>query len=165
MIVRGPDGEERRIDAAHIGRLIEVVQQLAPHRVPLFQAAAKGIIGLCDVPRGEPFPHGLLKALSRPVVAVIGDDDYRSTGPSGFPAAKRFAYWAKASIVHATGGEVKHYEEAVNAAVLCFRLLLVETDAAHGVEWRRFLGDGRRIPILAILPCDGVHPVKPGTVQ
>ena len=42
--------------------------------------------------------------------------------------------------------------------MLMRQVVLIETDAAHIAEWSRLLGDGSRIPMLAILPHLGVHP-------
>jgi len=53
---------------------------------------------------------------------------------------------------------LEHYHEAGRATLLMRQVVLIETDAAHIAEWSRLLGDGSRIPMLAILPHLGVHP-------
>ena len=150
---------------AEIARIISACNAAAPHRVPILRAVCHGVIGLSEVSRDAAFPRGDLDAATGPIIAIISDDDYRSTGPSGFVAARRFAYWARAAIVHAAGGEPQQYEKAVDAALLCRRLLLVETDSAHAIEWCDFLGSGRRIPVYAILPRGGAHPVRAEMIQ
>jgi hypothetical protein len=136
--------------------------QIAPAKVPLTRAIFSGVIGLCEVPRGEPFPAELCRPAPKPVLAVIGDDDHQSTGPAGFPAAKRFCcYWAKAAIAHGAAGLLEHYRDAVRATLVMRQVVVIETDAAHIAEWSRLLSDGSRIPILEILPRHGAHPVPP----
>jgi hypothetical protein len=80
-------------------------------------------------------------------------------GPCGF--AKRFAYRARAAIVHGAGAKPEHYAEAVGDALTLRHAVLVETDAAHIGDWTRLLGDGKRMRIFEIRPRDGVHPVLP----
>jgi hypothetical protein len=150
-----------RITAAQAARTIEIVAQACPDRLPVIRALIAGRIGLVEVCRGSLSPRELGQPRPKPVLAIIGDDDHRSTGPAGFRAVKRFAHWARAAIVHAAAGEAEHYTEAVRTALTVRHALLIETDPAHVVEWRRLLGDGTRIPILEILPRN-VHPVRPG---
>jgi hypothetical protein len=148
-----------RINRDDIPGALALAHAVAPHLTPLIRAVGRGI-RLAGVPRAAPFPRELLE-YTRPVIAIVEDDDFRSTGPAGFPAAKRFAYWARREMVHASAAEARHYQLAVDAAMLHGRILLVETDSEHASEWCRFLGDGRRIPLLCIRPRDGVHPVAP----
>ena len=143
------------------------MRQVSPFKLPLVQALARGSVGIYDVPRGALCPADISEDRGKPIIACFGDDDYQATGPAGFPAAKRFSYWAKAAIVHATGGEAAHYQHVVDAALFCGRLLFIETDFVHAAAWQHFLGDGKRIPILMILPPNGVHPApaKSGELQ
>jgi hypothetical protein len=84
------------------------------------------------------------------------------------PGGKGLAQWARAALVHGAAGEAAHYELALVAAHGCRRVLIIETDSAHVAAWCRALGDGRRMPLLCIVPPDGrAHPTPParGTLQ
>lgn len=136
-----------------------VLADLAPFTLPLIRAARLGLIALAAVPRGVPPRRRLLEETKRPVCVLIGDDDHASTGPGAWPGARWLSYWGRAAIVHAAGGEPEHYSIAVAATLAHGRLLLVETDTAHEAAWCRFLGEGRRCPLLRIVPHDGrQHP-------
>ena len=148
-----------RLRRGEVADVITRLHHAAPHVVPLLRAVAAGVHVAC-VPRGVPFPRELA-ALEKPCIVVIGDDDGLATGPAGYPAAKRLGYWARRAMVHGAGGEAEHYELAVEAAALYGRVLIVETGSARISEWRRCLGDGRRVPLLVIVPRYGVHPVAP----
>jgi hypothetical protein len=63
-------------------------------RLPAILALITGRIGLVEVCRDSLFPKELKRPAPKPVLAIIGDDDHRSTGPAGFPAAERFGHWA-----------------------------------------------------------------------
>lgn len=147
---------------AHVARTIELFHQCgADFRIPLLRALAQKQIALCEVPRGEPFPAELAKFNKLPVITIFCDDDHWSSGPGGFPCAKRFSYWARRIMVHAAGGEPQHYELAIEAARLCRHILIVETDSAHEEEWFQSLGAGKRAPILCVTALGGAHPVLP----
>ena len=129
-------------------------------RVELFRAVRDGAINLIEVGREAPAPMRAMEQSQRPVVLLFGDDDYASTGPSGWAAWQRVSYWARAAMVHATGADVASYQMAIGMALLQPRFLLVETDSAHAHEWGEAL-HRRRIPALGLVPPDGVHPVTP----
>jgi hypothetical protein len=152
-----PDGHIR-ITRAQTARFVEVMAAACPAKLPIVRALAAGLIGIVEVERGATFPAELRKPAPKPLIAIIGDDDFASTGPAGFPSAKRFGYWSRAVMVHGAGAEAAHYALAVEAALVLRQVLLVETDAQHIEEWTRFLGDGKRAPILEIRPRDGIHP-------
>jgi hypothetical protein len=63
-------------------------------RLPAILALIAGQIGLVEVCRDSLFRKELKRPAPKPVLAIIGDDDHRSTGPAGFPAAERFGHWA-----------------------------------------------------------------------
>ena len=104
------------------------------------------------------WPFDTIATLNRPAVFLIGDDpvDRRALGPHGWPIGAKLRTWARAVIVHGAAGEAKHYREAVRAADLVQRCVMVETDSAHAVAWGRFFNCPAT---LLILPCGGVHPV------
>jgi hypothetical protein len=69
--------------------------------------------------------------------------------------------WARSAIVHGTGAERWHYQEAIRAAEHTGRCLFVETDSGHVASWVAALAP-RQIPALSIIPPAGVtHPVIP----
>jgi hypothetical protein len=129
-------------------------------RVELFRAVRDGTINLIEVGREAPAPLRIMEQSPRPVVLVLGDDDYASTGPTGWAAWQRVSYWARAATVHATGADVASYQMAIGMALLRPRFLLVQTDSAHAHEWAEAL-HRRRIPALGLLPLEGIHPVPP----
>jgi len=99
-----------------------------------------------------------LNQAARPTVLVVGDDDYSSTGPAGWRCSATIAQWAAAVVVHAAGATAESYAEAVKAARMLGRAVLVETDTAHVKEWAMtFCGR----PVLLVLPTGGQHPIAP----
>jgi hypothetical protein len=129
-------------------------------RVELFRAVRVGVINLIEVGREASAPVRAMEQSPRPVVLLFGDDDYASTGPSGWAAWQRVSYWARAAMVHATSADVASYQMAIGMALLQARFLLIETDSAHAHEWAEAL-HRRRIPALGLLPPEGIHPVTP----
>jgi hypothetical protein len=99
-----------------------------------------------------------LNRAARPTVAVIGDDDYRSTGPAGWRCSAAIAEWAAAAVIHAAGATAESYGEAAKAARLLGRAVLIETDTANALAWAKVF-EGR--PVLVVAPTTGPHPVMP----
>lgn len=108
--------------------------------------------------RKQPVTVAELNQAARPTVVVIGDDDYRSTGPSGWLATPVFAEWASAAVVHAAGASAESYAEAVKAARLLGRAVLVETSTGYAHEWAKTFAPRR---VLMVLPKSGLHPISP----
>lgn len=102
----------------------------------------------------------------RPAVILLQEDDGTAVGPDGWRCAKRVRAWAASAIVHACGGLPEHYETAVSAAVLTKRLLLIETDTAHGDAWAGFVSGKPGISTLYIRTRVGEpsHP-RPAVLQ
>jgi hypothetical protein len=154
-------------DAVEIGRADEL-DRLIVHcslmglkgRVELLRAVRAREIALLETMRDGIISCRMLERLTRPVMVLLGDDDYASTGPTGWAAARRLLYWASAAIVHASSANAETYRAAIALVVGHRRLLLVETDSAHVDEWSAAVLK-RRIPLLRILPIDGVHPAAP----
>ena len=132
----------------------------------LLRAARDGLISLSQSPRGTAVPIKLLDKANRPAIALIGDDDYQSSGPSGWKSMHRLLGWAKGALIHGTGADVPSYEVAIQMALHYRRFLLIETDSAHVREWGDLLRS-RHVPFLALFPSNGVHPVAPapGEIQ
>ena len=149
--------------ADDVARLIGVYQSLGlAHRVPLLRAAMHGRIAFVAVERGGEPPLRHLKKLRSPAVVLIGDDDYLSTGPDGWPGAVKLRRWARGAMVHGAGGKTEHYALAVGMALERERLLFIETSSVHARGWGEFLLAGSPpVPFVGMLPHDGAHPVMP----
>ena len=117
-----------------------------------------GLAVIFDSNRDQPVSVEELNEAQLPTLAVIGDDDYRSTGPSGWRATPTLAAWAAAAVIHAAGASAESYAEAAKAARVLGRAVLVETDTAHVEQWAMVFS-GR--PVLLVLPKDGPHPIMP----
>jgi hypothetical protein len=148
---------------AQFDRLIALSASLGMvGQVELYRACREGRINLISLRRDTPLPRQLLRGSQRPLCVIVGDDDYCSTGPSGWACTPRLLRWCASAIVHATGADVASYQTAVVATVGCARLALIETDNAHGETWARaFLTAQPRMPILWLRVPDGRHPVMP----
>ncbi len=98
----------------------------------------------------------------RPIVVVVSDDDYQTTGPDGWACADKLRSWAAFAIVHGTGGQRQHYAMAAVMAAEVRRLLFIETSSAGAQLWAGFLAE-RTPPLtfMGLLPPDGAHPVTP----
>lgn len=146
-------------DAPAMARMINATQQAnAPH-VPIFQAAMSGAIALVMVSdRKVPLPLKRMERERRPVLVLIGDDDYASTGPAGWHCARKAAAWTRAALIHGAAGHPDHYQAAVANTLMHGRFLMVETAAAHLHAWAALLATK---PALVITPTGGQHPLPP----
>jgi hypothetical protein len=126
--------------------------------VELLRAARRGEINVVQPARDAVVPLRLLKQTMRPLVAVLGDDDYTSTGPTAWPATRRLFRWARGAVIHATGADVPTYRMAISMALAYWRFLLIETDTAHMREWGEALL-AQKVPFVCLEPPDGVHPI------
>jgi hypothetical protein len=132
----------------------------APHFARLAKAVRAGTHNLVIPNRQAMAPMGMLKRSPRPVVLLLGDDDYCSTGPNGWACVPKVFAWAQKALVHGTGADIASYQMALDAASVCRRFLLVETDSSLATEWAEAIAAARSaIPTLILLPRDGVHPV------
>jgi hypothetical protein len=144
-----------------IDRLIAQCSTLGlPGGVELLRAVRDGAINLVEIERQAAAPMRAIENSPRPVVMLLGDDDYRSTGPSGWAAWQRLSYWARDAMVYATGADVPSYRLAIGLALIQQRFLLIETDSAHAHDWGAAL-HRRNVPTLGLMPPSGVHPVMP----
>jgi hypothetical protein len=126
----------------------------------LFQAVQARKIGLTIVfSRRFAWSPRLLPSTG-PRVVLIADDLGDSRDPDEWRCAISATAWARASIIHGTGGKVEHYREAVRAAELTNRCLMIETNSARAPAWVAAIHD-RDIPGLVFIPPrGGVHPVS-----
>lgn len=146
--------------ADEIDRLIALaVSMSCVGRVELLRAVRAGVISLVELERDAALPVRAMQKLRRPVLLLVGDDDYASTGPAGWATTRRLSYWAKGAMVNATGADVPSYRAAISMALTYRRFVLIETDTAHAEEWANALV-ARRIQCIGLLPGDGVaHPL------
>ena len=130
-----------------------------PGTAQLMREMRRGDIAvLFNTDRERPVSVEELSKAQLPTLVVIGDDDYRSTGPAGWRATPALAAWAEAAVVHASGASAETYAEAAKAARIKGRAVLVETDTAHARDWAEVFRDR---PVLLVLPRDGAHPAVP----
>jgi hypothetical protein len=105
-------------------------------------------------------PRSLKSSL--PTIVLIGDDHGDSRNPDEWRCSKSAIAWARAAIVHGTGAQAWHYQEAIRVAELTGRCLFIETDSDHVASWASALAP-RQIPGLSIIPPTGQrHPVAQG---
>ncbi len=153
------------IEVTQRDQFAEVVDRIArspyAYKLPLYRAAQAGLICLCEVPRGVDVPLKRIDRAGRPAIILLGDDDYASTGPIGWPSTRKLVYWARSAFVHGTGGTADDYANAVMMAQRWRRLLLIETDSQHLMDWARVIQNApRRIDAVFKRPtADGVHPL------
>jgi hypothetical protein len=69
--------------------------------------------------------------------------------------------WSACAAVHAAGGEARHYEAVVAAAVGRRRLVLIETSSEFRDAWLRFLAP-RPVHLISTHG-DAPHPIIPST--
>lgn len=137
--------------------------------LPIFRAAADGLIGLVFLHDPETaWPTELIAAIRRPILVVVSDDcepERRSSPPSAWRCADQLRDWASAVIVHGAGAQPEHYRLAVATTLLFGRAVLIETNSRLAIEWGRFM---KRLAPLVIVPREGrPHPVapSPGALQ
>lgn len=135
----------------------------AAHTAELFRAVRHGEICLiAPEHRDTLVPMGNLKRAPRPVLVVIGDDDYAGTGPAGWACTPTLLRWARQAIVHGTGATIPSYRLAVEMAVGCRRGLLIETNSAFAPVWREALCTARQpVSTLTLVAPNNAHPVMP----
>ncbi len=153
-------------------RLCDLAGRLGLAQLPLFRAAADGLLVLLRIENtGTVWPGRLIERNGhRPTCFLIGADPGVEhpdpPPPSEWACAKRLKYWCQTSgaIVHGAGGEPFHYRDAVAATLMLRRLALIETTSHRADEWASYL---RSRKTLIIRPRNGPHPTAEarGTVQ
>jgi len=131
-------------------------------QLPLFRAAADGVIGLAFVTEpATPWPSELLASFRKPALVVLHDDlapERASSPPGDWRCAAEMRAWALSAIVHGAAAEADHYRIAIVTTLLVGRAAIVETSSAFVAAWCEFL---KPLPVLAIVPRGGLHPVPP----
>jgi len=149
---------------ADFARLIAVSEQMGDgYMTELVRPASRGDLNLMVLSRGtvQP-PFYRLAKKCRPIVALVGDDDYQTTGPDGWTCADKLRTWAAFAVVHGTGAKREHYAMAAAMVAKVGRLLLIETSSEGAQQWAGFLRE-RTPPLMfmGLLPPEGAHPVMP----
>jgi hypothetical protein len=145
-----------------IARAIALCSQAgAEHHVPLFKAAGVGRISFTAVVDRIAFPN--LRKIDKfglPGIVLICDDDEIASGPSPWDCADRALSWARAAVVHSTGGLPQHYAMAIGLAEEFRRLVVIDTCTAHASSWlARCRSAGVRTLHISTAGTD-VHPVS-----
>lgn len=126
---------------------------------PIYRAAAADEVAVTWLARPELPNLAKLRQAGLPAVVVLGDDDYRTSGPSGWPAADKALSWAKAAVIHAAGGRPEHYAAAVADAQRFGRLVLIETADVAADDWILAAKEAGIVNLGAIrVPPGGCHP-------
>ena len=147
----------KRNDLARASVAVEQAGQ--PGLAELIRAASHGIIALMMVSdRTVSVSKRELTGCTRPLVVVLGDDDYSGSGPSGWLCAKRVAEHTACAVIHASGATAETYAQAWMGARLTGSCALIETDTEHAHAWAE-LWKGKSV--LLVWPRGGVHPVMP----
>jgi len=153
------------VKAVEIADMIRRGEQAgAGFYTPMLQRVMRGELNVCLPQRDTAMPPlWRLGKKGRPVVCILGDDDYATTGPAGWACAGKVRAWAGGAIVHGTGGQPWHYDGAADTAMQVRRLLFIETSSAGAQQWAAFLRE--RTPALPFMwllpPAPGSHPGMP----
>ncbi len=153
-------------DRASITAWVDRLARVGAPQVPLLRAAAAGEVDLLSLSDPtNPWPGGIARRLTRPVVALVGDDPVVGglpLGPDAWLCTRRLALWRTGAVIHASGGKPEHYAAAVLLAKACGRLALIETGSERAEAW----GERLACPgMVTLVPHAGVHPVAPGVVH
>jgi len=112
-----------------------------PHPVPLFRALLANEIALAILPPGARVRLAILDPtrFHKPLVVLLGGDGgadgLTDCGPEGWRHSRRLLRWSRWTLIHATGGEVWHYQAAVEAARKFRRVLIAECGTATLPPW------------------------------
>jgi len=137
----------------------------APWAVPMFRAVRDGLINLAQPQRDALITEAMLAQSSRPLIVLVSDDDYESTGPQGWACTQTLQSWGRGAIVHGAAGEAAHYELAVTGALAVRRFVIIECNSAHQKSWEAEIAT--RMSTLSIRAREGLHPkpLAPGVVN
>jgi len=131
------------------------------HLIELLRSAMRGEGNLCVPSRDTAMPPLWRLGKKRPLICLVGDDDYLEGGPSTWACAEKLRSWAAFAIIHGSGAECWQYAMAASVAREAKRLLFVETSSAAAQDWAEFLRQRADLKFWGILPKTGPHPVMP----
>lgn len=145
-------------DAQVIDRMVSVATQAGDGaHLELLLAVKRGEIAMAMLFRGDVPPMGELKRAGKPTIVLIGDDDYRTSGPIGWAGLRPLMRWARFGLVHAAGADVSTYRHALRLVRHQRRLVMIETAASAHNAWGAMF-NAFRVPADLIYPEDGRHP-------
>lgn len=105
-----------------------------------------------------PISISTLKRMGRPVLVIIGDDDYAASGPATWKSIRLLMRWSRGVIIHGAGAEAEHYATAVEGAIALGRIVMVETASSFIGAWA-VEADAKLWQVIA--PRSGLHPLIP----
>lgn len=149
-----------------IGAIVASEQAGAIGQAHLLRALAAGRIAFLPLrpdTSSSNFKAFLRGTARRPAVALIGDDDGMDRGPPAWRLAERAIRWARGIVLHGTGGEVEHYEAAIQGAEVAGRVLVVECGSATLAAWAALSAAAPHRPNVLVIrpPPGGTHPSAP----
>lgn len=148
-------------EAGQINDLIVRAEAMdAPGRAELLRGVRDAGINTIFVDRFAVVPMKALRQTLRPLLVVVGDDDFASTGPAAWPSWNRLKTWARGALLHAAAGDVGSYRLAIAGTLARRKLVLIETSSQYARDWALALRQAN-IPTVAVLPRGGEHPVLP----
>jgi hypothetical protein len=150
---RQPVSAVRRLTPAGAVRLC--IASLA--HAPLVEAMRAGVAILWIWP-DQRFAPPLQEAISRPWIAIVGDDNEVSYGPCRYyrEGLRRLAKLADGLAVYSGAASVEFYALFATTAALDANVLVIETQLAHHAEWSEFLrGAAPQAAHLDIMPRGG----------
>ncbi|MGI4799006.1 MAG: hypothetical protein ACRYG8_34205 [Janthinobacterium lividum] len=148
---------------ADIAKMIEHSQVMGcGYLAHLLRPVLAGNINLLMPLRDTVMPplYRMQKA-GKPVVALLGDDDYQPAGPDTWACAAKLRNWATFAIVHGTGAQDQHYQAAAALTYVHKRLLMIETTSTAAHLWAGFLKQRADLPFMGFLPSEGSYPIMP----
>jgi hypothetical protein len=112
----------------------------SPAHAPIVQAMKAGAM-LLVIWQGQRIALPLRETARRPWIAIVGDDNEISYGPSAYDrdGLRRLAALARALVVYSGAAAVQHYGLFAATAVLGANVLVVETQLERHAEWSAFL--------------------------
>lgn len=149
------------------GAIVAAIAAGAVGEATLMRALHRGTIAHWQILPGSgigEFKRFAAACRHRPTVVVVPADDYSDRGPESWPSARAAFRWAKKIVIHASGGTEQHYEAAIKAALICRRVLLVESSARAAPKWMALTDDTKPV-LLIVPPPDSVHPILPAVMQ
>jgi hypothetical protein len=150
-------------------RLCDLAGRMGLVQLPLFRAAADGLLALVRIESTSAhWPTSLIERNQRrPICFMLGGDPgfgHPDPAPAEWACADGLRDWCHAAIIHGAAGEADHYRDAAASTMILRRLAFIETTSARAADWHAFLHCPRT---LVIVPTTGVHPLpeRPEVMQ
>jgi hypothetical protein len=158
------DSVMRFTDRGSLERLCDASGRLGVIQLPLFRAAADGLLCVFRIEHPETAWPGktIERSPQKPVCFMIGADpglEYPDPPPPPeWACARRLKYWCAqgAAVVHGAGGTLDDYRQAAHLTMMMGRVAFIETTSARADEWASFLSARK---MIIIRPSAGQHPI------